>query len=338
MRKILVLIMAAVLVLGCLAGCGAKNDSPSGSAASGAVSSPSEGKQLRIVTTIFPLYDWVNKILGDNPQGAEVTLLLDKGVDLHNYQPTVDDILTVSNCDLFLYVGGESDEWVEDALKEATNQDMIVLNLLDLLGDKAKEEEAKEGMQAEEEEEEAEEEGPEYDEHVWLSVRNAAFFAPEIEKAIEKLDPANKDVYQTNEAAYTEELNALDAAYEEAVNAAPVKTVLFGDRFPFRYLVDDYGLDYFAAFVGCSAETEASFETIKFLANKIDELSLHTVLTIEGTDHRIAETIIQNTETKDQQILSMDSMQSVTAADVEQGAEYLSIMQKNLEVLKEALK
>ena len=339
MKKIFVLIMAAVLVLGCLAGCGAKKEEqpePS-SSASGAALAPSDGKPLQIVTTIFPIYDWVNKVLGDNPQGAEVTMLLDKGVDLHNYQPTVDDILKVSSCDLFLYVGGESDAWVEDALKEATNPNMIVLNLLDLLGEKAKEEEAKEGMQAEEEEAE-EEEGPEYDEHVWLSVRNAALFAPEIEKAIETLDPSNKAVYQENEAAFVKELNALDAAYEKAVEEAPLKTVLFGDRFPFRYLVDDYGLDYYAAFVGCSAETEASFETITFLAKKVDELSLHTVLTIEGTDHRIAETIIQNTKTKDQQILSMDSMQAVTSEDVKNGADYLAIMQKDLEVLQEALK
>lgn len=333
MRKIILFVAAAILAAGCLSACGAKEKKIPGSALT-----PDSGKPLQIVTTIFPIYDWVNNILGDNPQGAEVTLLLDKGVDLHNYQPTVDDVLKVSSCDLFLYVGGESDEWVTDVLKEASNKDMVVLNLLDLLGEKAKEEEAKEGMQEEEEEEEGKEEGPEYDEHIWLSLRNAVFLVQQIEKEIEKLDPADKTVYQENTAAYVDELNQLDAAYAEAIEAAPVKTILFGDRFPFRYLVDDYGLDYFAAFVGCSAETEASFETVTFLAKKIDELSLHTVLTIEGTDHRIAETIIQNTAKKDQQILSMDSLQSITSADVEKGVSYLSVMQKNLDVLKEALK
>lgn len=331
MRKIILFVIAAILAVGCLSACGAKEKKIPGSALT-----PDSGKPLQIVTTIFPIYDWVNNILGDNPQGAEVTLLLDKGVDLHNYQPTVDDVLKVSSCDLFLYVGGESDEWVTDVLKEASNKDMVVLNLLDLLGEKAKEEEAKEGMQ--EEEEAGEEEGPEYDEHIWLSLRNAAFLVRQIEKEMEKLDPADKTVYQENTAAYVDKLNQLDAAYAEAIGAAPVKTILFGDRFPFRYLVDDYGLDYFAAFVGCSAETEASFETVTFLAKKIDELSLHTVLTIEGTDHRIAETIIQNTAKKDQQILSMDSLQSVTSADVEKGVSYLSVMQENLDVLKEALK
>lgn len=341
MKKILLFVLAAVLVLGCLSGCGSKKESsPESPSVTGSSQKSAEGKSLQIVTTIFPIYDWVINILGDDPQGVEVTMLLDKGVDLHNYQPTVDDVLKVSSCDMFIYVGGESDEWAEDMLKETANKDMVVINLLELLGDKAKEEEAKEGMQEEEEEEEEDghEEEVEYDEHVWLSVRNAAFFLPQLEKAIVERNPENAAVYQKNAAAFVEELEQLDAAYEEAVNAAAVKTLLFGDRFPFRYLVDDYGLDYFAAFVGCSAETEASFETITFLAKKVDELGLSTVLTIEGTDHRIAETIIQNTAAKDQKILTMDSLQSVTAADVENGADYLSIMKNNLDVLKEALK
>ena len=159
-----------------------------------------------------------------------------------------------------------------------------------------------------------------------------------ISDAVQKIDPDNAESYRKNAAAYAEKLNALDAEYQAAVSAASVRTILFGDRFPFRYLVDDYGLSYYAAFVGCSAETEASFETITFLAQKVDELSLPAVMTIEGTDHLIAETIVQNTQTKDQQILTMDSMQSVTAKDVENGTTYLSIMEKNLSVLKDALK
>ena len=159
-----------------------------------------------------------------------------------------------------------------------------------------------------------------------------------ISDAIQSADPSNADVYKTNTATYQEKLNALDGEYKNAVAQGTVNTILFGDRFPFRYLADDYGLDYYTAFVGCSAETEASFETITFLAGKVDELSLHAVMTIEGTDHRIAETIVQNTRTHDQQILTMDSMQSTTAGDVENGASYLSIMESNLEVLREALK
>lgn len=322
-------VFAAILTVFSLTSCHSVPDSPKNNKDS-----------LQIVTTIFPEYDWTKVILGDNPGNAEVTMLLDNGVDLHSFQPTAEDIMKVSNCDLFIYVGGESDEWVEDALKEAVNKDMVVINLLDVLGDKVKEEELVEGMEGEEEESEEnteEEEGPEYDEHVWLSLRNASTLVNSVSEAIQTLDPANASAYQKNTEAYISELDALDKEYQTAVESSSVKTLLFGDRFPFRYLVDDYDLSYYAAFVGCSAETEASFETITFLANKVDELSLHSVMTIEGQDHRIAETIIENTASKDQKILTLDSMQSVTSKDVENGSSYLSIMKNNLSVLKGAL-
>ncbi len=310
-----------------------------------AVSADDTGK-LQIVTTIFPEYDWVLNILGSNPSKAEVTLLLDNGVDLHNYQPTAEDILKISTCDLFIYVGGESDEWVEDALGEAVNKDMLVINLLDILGDSVKEEEIVEGMQEEEHDHEEDhdhehhhdEDEVEYDEHVWLSLRNAAILCKKIADSIISLDPVNADLYQKNAESYVEKLNALDDEYKDAVSQAQVHTLLFGDRFPFRYLTDDYGLDYYAAFVGCSAETEASFETIIFLTQKVNELGLKAVMTIEGRDHRIAQTIVQNTESGDQQILTLDSMQSVTFKDIQNGAAYIPIMESNLDVLKEALK
>lgn len=326
MKKWISVLLAALLTAGLLSAC-----------ASEPAPSAQEDDALQIVTTIFPVYDWVSNVLGENPADAEVTMLLDSGVDLHSYQPTADDILKISTCDLFLYVGGESDEWVEDALKTALNPDMIVLNLLDILGDGVREEEVIEGMQAEEEAEEEGEEGPEYDEHVWLSLKNAAVFVSAIADALAQADSANAEAYAANAADYIARLNALDAAYAETVDAAAGKTLLFGDRFPFRYLTEDYGLDYYAAFVGCSAETEASFETVLFLAQKVDELSLPAVLTIEGTDHRVAETIVQNTAAKNQPILTLDSMQSVTSADVEGGASYLSIMESNLSVLQDAL-
>ena len=158
-----------------------------------------------------------------------------------------------------------------------------------------------------------------------------------IEQALEQVDPKHAEAYQANLEAYTAQLDELDSAYQEAVSAAAGDTLLFGDRFPFRYLTDDYGLSYYAAFMGCSAETEASFDTIIFLATKMDELELPVIMTLEGSDHRIAETILQTSTAKNQTILEMDSMQSVTAKDVEAGATYLQIMEKNLEVLKEAL-
>ncbi|WP_317399254.1 metal ABC transporter solute-binding protein, Zn/Mn family, partial [Anaerotruncus colihominis] len=177
----------------------------------------------------------------------------------------------------------------------------------------------------------------EADEHVWLSLKNAEVLVNAISKSLQEIDPDNKDTYAANSDAYVKKLSALDADYQAAVDGATYKTVLFGDRFPFRYLVDDYGLNYYAAFVGCSAETEASFETVSFLAKKVDELKLPCVLTIEGAQHKIAETIVQNTAEKKQKVLTLDSMQSTTSKDVANGTTYLSVMEKNLSVLKEAL-
>ena len=507
MKKMIPLFLVLTMVVGLLAGCGKKNAAETGE---------SDPNKLSVVTTIFPEYDWVKEILGDKAESTDLTMLLDNGVDLHSYQPTADDIVKISDCDLFVYVGGESDKWVDDALKEATNKDMKVIDLLEVLGDSVKTEETVEGMQetehahdhskevstfedhevqdrslsdwagswqsaypfaldgtlddafaamAEEGEMTADEyktyyqngyktditniniEGdhiaftyedgkkvgsdykyigyyiqnwstgtkaamyrfeaedkdsgapvyiefndhmiesaaPEHfhirmsnesfdaivdpekswptffpadmtgedlcehmeghghdheeeaDEHVWLSLKNAKTLVTAIADALQELDPDNKDTYAANASAYIEKLSALDGAYQSAVDGAARKTVLFGDRFPFRYLVDDYGLNYYAAFSGCSAESEASFKTVTFLADKLDELGLKTVLTIEKSDDRIAQTVIENTETKDQKILELNSMQSITSDEIADGVTYLSVMEDNLNVLKEAL-
>lgn len=351
MKKILIYILSAALIAGCFSAC-SSGEKPGVTNVSGNTSS----QKIKIVTTIFPEYDWVMNVLGSNSQNTEITMLLGNGVDLHSYQPTVDDILKISTCDLFIYVGGESDEWVDDALSGAMNKNMIVLNLLDILGESVKEEEVVEGMQEEEHEHDHEHEDDdhdhedadhkdhdhdeeiEYDEHVWLSLRNAEKIVNSIRDSLAKLDTENADKYKDNAKSYTDKLKELDTKYQDVVSNSSVKTLLFGDRFPFRYLTDDYDLTYYAAFVGCSAETEASFETITFLSGKVDELSLNSIMTIEGTDHRIAETIKSNTASKDQKILTLDSMQSTTLNDVNNGTTYLSVMEKNLEVLKEALK
>lgn len=325
MKRILSLILACTASLGMLTGCG-----------STPLTEKDSGK-LKVVTTIFPEYDWVRQILGDKADDADITMLLDNGVDLHSYQPTADDIVKIADCDLFLYVGGESDGWVNDALAGASNQDRKVINLLDVLGAQVKEEETVEGMETEEEDAAADADDPEYDEHVWLSLKNAETLCEAIANALEELDEQNKDTYAANLTAYTDQLAALDAAYQTAVDTGKRKTVLFGDRFPFRYLVDDYGLSYYAAFAGCSAESEASFETVSFLAKKVDALALPCVLTIEGKQHKIAETIVQNTKAKNQPILTMDSMQATTSEDVANGTTYLGVMENNLGVLKQAL-
>lgn len=332
MNKIIYTFISLLLTAIILISCGESN-------------ATAKNDKLSIVATIFPEYDWVCEILGDKVKNVEVTMLLDNGVDLHSYQPTINDIAKISDCDMFIYVGGESDGWVNDALKNAKNDKMKVINLLEVLGDSVKTEELIEGMQEEEHyhhHEEITEEKHEYeeekDEHVWLSLKNAKILCKKIADNLSEIDPKNKDIYSANVSTYIKKLSALDEEYKKMANTSMLKVVLFGDRFPFRYLVDDYGIDYYAAFVGCSAETEASFETVAFLSKKTDELKLPCVLTIEGANHKIAETVVANTYSKNQKVLTMDSMQSTTSSDVKNGITYISVMEKNLDILREALK
>lgn len=340
LRLVTVLVMCSAMFLGC----GNSN-----------ITSMRNEDKISVVCTIFPEYDWVREVVGELGEQYEITLLMDDGGDLHNYQPTALDIARIAQCDVFVYVGGESDGWVEDALKEATNPNMQVMNLLETLGTKVKEEELVEGMQVHDHDHEEEgvqedghdhdhEEGEvheesevEYDEHVWLSLKNTKSMVKAIEQALEAVDDANAAIYQKNADAYIQKLDDLDKEYEAVVTSAAKKTIVFGDRFPFRYLADDYGLSYYAAFPGCSAETEASFETITFLAEKMDELELSKILVIENSDKKIAKTIIDNTATKNQEILVMNSLQSVTSKKIEEGVSYVSIMQENLEILKQAM-
>ena len=369
MKRFLTLIFVAVFMASSLCACEAK-----GTVGKAAGKASTGEKKLEIVTTIFPEYDWVKNLAGD--VDVEITMLLDNGVDLHSYQPTVNDIVKITNCDLFIYVGGESDKWVDDVLKQSKNSNMKVINLLEALGDAVKAEEIVEGMEHEhdhdddedhdhdgdhdddedhdrdgnhdededhdheddEDHDRAHSHDEEFDEHVWLSLRNASVLCGVITDALCELDGTHKDAYRSNLESYQEKLAALDEKYKAAVKDATYKTLLFGDRFPFRYLTDDYGLKYYAAFAGCSAESEASFETIKFLAGKLDDLGLPAIMTIEGKNHKIAESIRSASNAKDQQILTLDSLQSTTSKDVAAGASYLKSMEENLETLKQALK
>ena len=375
-KRVIMLTALAVAVCGIFAGCSktgtetksstkSVTSATSSAAASSTASTKSEtktddaNKKFSVVCTIFPEYDWIRQLVGDKKDNYEITYLLDKGVDLHSYQPTAEDIAKIANCDLFVYVGGESDGWVDDALKESKNDKMQVVNLLETLGKNVKPEEVVEGMQEEDEHdhdhddkdhddkdhdhEDADhdhdhEEETEYDEHVWLSLRNATALVNTLAEKLQTIDPENKDYYATTAADYTAKLGDLDSRYLATIKKAKVKTVLFGDRFPFRYLVDDYGLKYYAAFVGCSAETEASFETVAFLAKKTDDLKLKSVLVIENSDQKIAKKIVETTKAKDQKIVEMNSMQSVTADQIADGATYLGIMEANLKALEAALK
>ena len=376
MKRILIFYMLVLLFVAGVSGCGSSvNDAANKSEAPGTGVS-----KLKIVTTIFPEYSWTKELLGSREKDAELTLLTKKGVDMHSYQPSAEDILRIANCDLFLYVGGESDKWVDKALKEGGNPKRRVLNLMKLMGDRAKVEEEVEGMEkhdhhehdkdahARQEKDKQDEkhehhdkdkheekhehekehnkdehdgkvhhEQPEYDEHVWLSLKNADIVCKAIAEELAALDSKNAETYRTYYTAYSKKLAALDAQYKEAVTKAPVKAVLFGDRFPFRYLTDDYGLKYYAAFNGCSAETEASFATVAFLAKKTDELKLPAVLTIEGRKHKLAQTIVDNTKAKNQKVLTLNSMQATTEEEIKKGITYLTVMEQNLKVLQEAL-
>lgn len=359
-KYIWAVITAAIMCVVLLAGCAGSNQSSSSSSAQNTSTT-----KHKVVCATFPAYDWVCQVIGEKKGDYEITYLMESGVDLHSYQPSVQDIAKIADADLFIYVGGESDGWAEDAIKNAKSE-IRTVKMIDAVGDALVEEEHVEGMQEHEHAEAAEEthghatedahahevehehaheathehneaEEHEYDEHVWLSLRNAQKIVSAIGKELATIDATNADLYTSNVKSYNQQLADLDARYTKAMQSAPKDTVVFADRFPFRYLVDDYKLKYFAAFAGCSAETEASFETVAFLAKKIDELGLNSVLVIEDSDQQIAKTVIQNTNSKNKQILVMDSLQSTKDSDVKAGKTYLGAMESNLNVLSEAL-
>ncbi|OWV16829.1 zinc ABC transporter substrate-binding protein [Fibrobacter sp. UWB4] len=315
--------------------------------------------KISIITTIYPEYAWTKEILGTRTDSVNLTLLIKNGIDLHSYKPTAHDVAKIASADMVIYVGGESDEWIKDALIASPKKGRVEINLMEALGDRVKAEEIVEGMQAEEEHhhEHAEEhehehhdehaeahehhhhdEEVENDEHVWLSLKNAEILVKKIAEELSKIDAVHASAYKQNAEAYIAQIQSLDAEYRTAVESAARKTVLFGDRFPFRYLVDDYGIKYYAAFVGCSAESEASFETIAFLAGKMDAESLPVIFTIENSNGKIAKAVLAaSKKSQDAQILTINSMQSITEKQINDGINYISLMRANLENLKKAL-
>ena len=260
--------------------------------------------------------------------------LLPPGSESHSYEPSPRDIIDIQQADLFLYAGGESDHWVEEILASMGENAPRTFRLTDCVTLLAEETSAS----MEQEAHEHGQEEAEMDEHVWTSPKNAMLIVQQLCATLCDIAPQNTQAYEGALSTYLANLKELDAAFEETVANGKRDLIVFGDRFPFRYLVDDYGLRYYAAFVGCSAETEAGFETISFLAKRVDEWKLPCVLTIEGAQHKIAETVVRNTTAKNQRVLTMDSMQSTTSKDVKNGTTYLSVMEKNLSVLKEALR
>lgn len=336
MKKFLSLFIAIIMVLTVFSSCkGAQRTDD------GTEPTTPQAEKLNIVVTVFPEYSWVRALLGDLSKTADITLLLDSGVDLHSYQPTADDIVKINSCDMFVYIGGESDAWVENVLKQNANPDAQVINLISAIGDRAKNEVLLEGMEEHEHDEDHDEdhddhdEHEEVDEHIWLSLKNAELCCDAIAKGLSAIDAENSAVYAANLESYKARLRELDAKYAQTVSSAKTKTLLFCDRYPFGYLADDYSLTCYAAFSGCSAETEASFETVSFLTSKLDELGLDNVIIIEGSSNkRLAETVISGTKAKAQKILVLNSLQSVTNVN---DVDYISVMEDNLKVIAEAL-
>lgn len=296
------------------------------SAALALISLAATAAPLRIVATTFPAWDWARNVAPD----ADLSLLHRPGADLHGYEPTAADLKAIAECDLFIHTGGESDAWVPAALAVGGNPNRRVVSLVAALGDKAKTERLEEGMEAEEEED-----PPAPDEHVWLSLRNAQVLVGAIADAIAAADPDAADACRARAERYAASLAALDAEYADAFARAPRRTLLFADRFPFRYLADDYGLDCIAAFPGCSSESAASFRTIATLARKIDELGLTTIFTLEAPAGRLAETVRDATLARNQRIAPLDSMQTLPRDW--QNCSYIDAMGRNCLTILQSL-
>ena len=297
-----VLMVLSLLLLGCSATSGTE-------------------KRTSVVTTIFPLYDFTREVVGDDGD-IELTCLIDSRVDMHSYSPSSQDILAIAECDVFIYVGGESDAWVSEVLEQHPNENRVVIRCFDVLDGSL-----------------IAEDGPdedEYDEHVWLSLRNAAQMVDAIAGVLGQVNPEHADAYRTNAEGYIAQLEELDARFGQAI-AGTSRTLLIADRHPFAYLARDYDLVCFSAFSGCSAETEASFQVIAELADALNENSLTHIFVIDGNDPRIAQAIIVQAGAEGVEVLSLNSMQAVTGGDIDGGASYLSLMEENLRVLEEGL-
>lgn len=322
MKKLFICLVSVILVLTCFSSC---TNTPDTNVNSTDISSSGDG--LTIVTTIFPIYDWVKNITGTD---SNLLYLDENGIDLHSFEPTANDIITLSKADIFICIGGVSDEWVDNAVRSSGNRDLTVLKLMEVTG--VLEEETVEGMETDHEHEDTD--ITEYDEHVWLSLKKAQTAVENITDVLCDLDSDNAESYRSNARKYISQLIKLDAEFDFAITSATGNTLLFADRFPFRYLIEDYQLEYYAAFPGCSAESEASFETMTFLIEKTKELQLEHIIVLEGSDGKIASTVSAETGAK---ILTINSCQSVTKNDVTNGATYISIMKSNLSIIKEAL-
>ncbi|MDD6490058.1 MAG: metal ABC transporter substrate-binding protein [Clostridia bacterium] len=323
MKKFLAVIITSLILVATLCACG-NNENSSSKIQSG--SSDSDGK-ISVVTTIFPPYDFARQVGGDN---VSLTMLLKPGTESHNYDPTPQDIIKIQNCDLFIYVGGESDEWVKDILESNDSKPKKIISLMDCV-DKVQEE-IVEGMEDKDEDDDSHK--IEYDEHVWTSPKNAIIISKKISSALIELDKDNEKTYEKNTTEYSQKLSLLDNKFQNIVDNSKRKTIIFGDRFPMRYFADEYGLKYYAAFPGCSSETEPSAATVSFLIDKVKAEKIPVVFTIEFSNGKVADTICEDTGAKK---LTFNSCHNVTQEQFDSGITYIDLMNQNAENIKEAL-
>lgn len=317
LNKGIVLLLAVFCITAGLFGCGKKEDD----------SNKDSGK-LDVVVTIFPEYDFLRQIGGDD---INLKMLVTPGAETHSFEPTPQDIKAVNEAELFVYVGGDSDSWVDSILDSVDQKKMKVVTLMDCVT--PVEEEMIEGMTAEEEEEEEEGE-VEYDEHVWTSPKNAKLIVQKLCDSLCELDPEHAETFKKNTQDYMEKLDKLDQEFRDVVDHAKRKEIIVGDRFPFRYLADEYGLTYYAAFPGCAADAEPSAQTIAFLTDKVKEDGIPVVFHIELSNEKVCNSICEATGAQSE---LLNAVHNVSKDDFESGANYLELMEHNVEVLKEAL-
>jgi len=316
--RLMAVILAAGIAAAAVTGCGVKQEEPD------------DGK-LKIVTTIFPQYDFVRAIAGGTG-AVNVRMLLSPGEEVHSYEPTPLDIKEIQNCDLFIYVGAENDVWVDRILENMGDKRPETLRLVDLTETVA--EESVEGMMEEKGHDHEESREEEADEHVWTSPVKAAEITEAIAQKMAELDPANADDYLANAQDYEAKILDLDAQFRQIAENAERKILVFGDRFPIRYFAEGYGLDYFAAFPGCSSESEPSASTLAFLIDKVREEEIPVVFSIEFSNGNIARAICESTGAVQR---TYNSCHNVTKEQMENGATYVSLMSENLEAVREAL-
>lgn len=304
--------------------------------------------KINIVTTIYPLYDFAKEVTA-GVDNVNITLLDQTGSDMHSFTPTTKDLITILNSSILVYVGGPSDAWLDKVIKEQTDPKFTCINFMQLLGNRLLVEEIIEGMEDDHHDHDHDQmtklhdnlikatvNPASLDEHVWLSLKNAQILVSMLAKQLSAIDEKNAIIYAQNAYSYIDKLQALDKQYQTTVENAKNNTLIFADRFPFIYLIKDYKLNYYAAFPGCSAESNASFNTIAFLAQKLDENKLSYLITLEKSDNKIAHAIINNTKQQNVQVLKLNSIQSISVDEIA-GNSYLNIMQNNLKVLKQAL-